>query len=794
MLYGVFFEDINYAVDGGLYGEMVQNRSFEFAGADALAGWSLVERGNPRGSMSIETDRPWSTNNPHYVRMQVGDAGEGIGLANFGYGGMVIQEGSNYVFSICARAVDSYSGQLTVQLEGSAKKGKTVKNEVLGEAQIVGLNQTWQKCTSVIKATKTDTNAHLVVIAHDPGTIDVDMISLFPEHTFKEHQNGLRADLAQMVAGLKPSFVRFPGGCIVEGKDLANRYEWKDTIGDVADRKANWNRWQSAHPESPAPQYYQSYGLGFFEYFQFCEDIGAEPLPVINCGMSCQFQDNQLVALQDLDPYVQDALDLIEFANGSASSPWGAKRAQMGHPEPFHMKYIGIGNEQWGEDYFTRYERFATAIKTKYPEIQIVSSAGAGPDGKWFDMAWPRLRSLNADIVDEHYYRTPSWFLSHADRYDSYDRNGPKVFAGEYAARTASKRNTIEAALAEAAFMTGLERDSDVVAMASYAPLFARAGYTQCPVNLIWFNKSQMYGSPSYYVQQLFSTNRGDVVLTTDLEDGREVKAAAGRIALGTYHTDAEFKEVRVAKGSKTLFSADFKTDALDWKTTGGTWTIRDGKYHQTDTQTVSSSAVGDSNWSDYTLTLKARKLGGDEGFVIGVRNCDDGSQVQWNLGGWGNQQHGIQVIGGGGDKIVDRVPGNIEADRWYDVKITLKGTRISCYLNGALVQTADVPIAKSPRLFVTASREQEADKIILKVVNPTSEAASARVRLPGLERIGSKGEAIVLAGENPGEENSFALPTKVAPVTVPLTGVSSQFSYKFKPYSVTVLRIDAER
>jgi alpha-L-arabinofuranosidase len=373
-------------------------------------------------------------------------------------------------------------------------------------------------------------HARLVLLATAKGHVDLDVVSLFPEHTFKNRRNGLRADLAQMLADMHPAFLRFPGGCIVEGMDLPNRYQWKDTLGDIAERPQNWNRWQDAIRGQTAPQYYQTYGLGFLEYFQFCEDLGCEPLPILNCGMACQFQSKQLVPLDQLDPFVQDALDLIEFANGELTTTWGAKRAALGHPAPFNLKLIGVGNEQWGEQYFERYSIFYKAIKAKYPGIRIVTGAGPGVDGGELDrwkLAWDKFKNgTPADLVDEHYYRPPQWFLDNAARYDTQDRYGPKVFAGEFAAHDRNRRNTLRAALAEAAFMTGLVRNSDAVAMSSYAPLFAKAGAFQWAPDLIWFDNTRVYGSPSYYVQALFAKNRPDVALPITVESAASAPIA----------------------------------------------------------------------------------------------------------------------------------------------------------------------------------------------------------------------------------------------------------------------------
>jgi len=404
----------------------------------------------------------------------------------------------------------------------------------LGTAKLEGLEARWKKLELSIKASGPATAARLVVLATAPGRVDLDVISLFPKNTYKQRRNGLRADIAQKIADLKPAFMRFPGGCIVEGKDLANRYQWKHTIGDIAERRQNWNRWQDAIETRPAPQYYQTYGLGFFEYFQFIEDIGAEPLPILNVGMSCQYQSKELVPLNELDPYVQDALDLIEFANGPVNSTWGAKRAAMGHPAPFNLKHLGIGNEQWGEEYFKRYEVFAKAIQARHPDIQLVSGSGPGVDDESWQLAWRKFSSgVPAQVVDEHYYRPPQWFLENATRYDPPYRNCPvessapagaanscpKVFAGEFAAHDSRDRKpSLRAAIAEAAFMTGLLRNSDHVVMSSYAPLLARAGATQWAPDLIWFDNTRVYGTVSYHVQALYSQHRPDVVLPVKVE------------------------------------------------------------------------------------------------------------------------------------------------------------------------------------------------------------------------------------------------------------------------------------
>ncbi|HNX80038.1 MAG TPA: alpha-L-arabinofuranosidase C-terminal domain-containing protein, partial [Prolixibacteraceae bacterium] len=412
----------------------------------------------------------------------------------------------------------------------------------LGET-LIQPDGNWKKYEASFKSSATDLKAHINIWFEGQGVIDVDMISLFPGDTWKNRPGGLRADLVQLLADLKPGFLRFPGGCIVEGHDLSVRYQWKKTIGNVEDRELIVNRWNTEFAHRLTPDYYQTFGLGFFEYFQLAEDIGAQPLPIINCGMACQFNTAEVVPLDQLDPYIQDALDLIEFANGPETSEWGKIRTQMGHPGSFNLKYLGIGNEQWGPQYFERYILFEKAIKARYPEITLVSSAGPQPDGDLFNYASGALKNTRAEIVDEHYYRPPVWFRENAARYDNYDRKGFKIFAGEYAAQsvgTASplNKNNWDCALSEAAFMTGLERNADVVVMSSYAPLFAHVDGWQWTPDLIWFNNLTSFGTPNYYVQKLFSVNRGDYVLAMQRnnlpltgEDGIYASAALDKSA-----------------------------------------------------------------------------------------------------------------------------------------------------------------------------------------------------------------------------------------------------------------------
>jgi len=517
-MWGIFFEDINMAADGGLYAELIKNRSFEFN--SPLMGWTEHRTAAGDGTILVLNQSAENANNPRFIRL-THFSDNPYGLSNEGFRGMGIKAGETYHFSVWGRPVWSDSAipgteaALALRLEL-----RTPDGQVIGTGRLV-LNQPpggWERDTVSFTATATAPKAQLYIFIEGRGSIDLDMFSLFPQHTWNQRPGGLRADLVQLLADMHPGFIRFPGGCIVEGRDLSNRYQWKKTIGRIEDRTVMINRWNTEFAHRLTPDYFQSFGLGFFEYFQLAEDIGAEPLPILNCGMACQFNTAEVVPLGDLDPYIQDALDLIEFANGDQTTKWGALRTALGHPAPFHLKMMGVGNEQWGPQYIERLRIFSAAIKTRYPEIRLVNSVGPDPSGERFDFLNDTLRALHADILDEHYYRKPDWFLQNAARYDHYDRNGPTIFAGEYAAQSdktvsPTNRNTWECALAEAAFMTGLERNADVVRMASYAPLFAHVDGWQWTPDLIWFDNLHAYGTPDYYVQKLFANNRGSTVI-----------------------------------------------------------------------------------------------------------------------------------------------------------------------------------------------------------------------------------------------------------------------------------------
>jgi alpha-N-arabinofuranosidase len=545
-MWGVFFEDINFAADGGIYAELVKNRSFEFS--LPMMGWRQFRlEGNGRILPTFYS--PADPANPRFIQIVV-DAPSGLfGIVNEGFRGMGIKKDETYNFSVNARVAANAPLKMKLELVNPA-------GTVIGNGELSGFTADWKKYKVSFKADQTEPKAQLRVLFAGKGTIDIDLVSLFPSDTWKNRVGGFRKDLVQMIADLKPGFVRFPGGCIVEGRDLANRYQWKTTVGPVENRKLIMNRWNVEIRNRQAPDYFQTFGLGFYEYFQLSEDLGAIPLPILNCGMSCQFNAGEVVPMNELDPYIQDAMDLIEFANGSTSTKWGKLRTSMGHPKPFNLQYLGIGNEQWDEQYIERYKVFEKALKTKHPEIKIVSGSGPSSAGNMFDYAWAELKKLSPDLIDEHYYMPPEWFLKNAGRYDSYDRKGIKVFAGEYAAHgkeatESESRNSWYSALAEAAFMTGLERNAEIVNMASYAPLLAHVEAWQWRPDLIWFDNLTSIGTPNYYVQKLFSNYKGTNVIQVQA-GGKPLTGQDSLYASGTIDKGAGKVYIKMVNSSRS--------------------------------------------------------------------------------------------------------------------------------------------------------------------------------------------------------------------------------------------------
>lgn len=568
-MYGLFFEDINYAADGGLYGELVKNRSFEFP--QSFMGWQVF------GDVKLKDDGPFERC-PHYVVLGAPNHKERrTGIQNEGYFGIGVVKGEDYRFSVWAKAPKG-KATIRVQLIDQYSMGE---HQEFVEQTLDVTSAEWKKYEIVLKSPETQKKANLRIFLKGENPVCLEHVSLFPVNTFKNRENGLRRDVAQALADVKPGLLRFPGGCIVEGTDLETRYQWKNTIGPVENRPLNQNRWEHTFDYRYYPDYYQSYGLGFFEFFQFSEDIGAEPLPVLNVGMACQFQnwDKECahVPMDQLDPYIQDCLDLIEFANGDVNTTWGKKRAEMGHPEPFNMKYIGVGNEQWDTLYYKRLTPFVKAIRAKYPNIKIVGTSGPDSEGKMFELGWQDMKKQKADLVDEHFYRPESWFLNSGLRYENYDRKGPKVFAGEYACHGKGKKwNHYEASILEAAFMTDMERNADVVYMTAYAPLLAHVDGWQWRPDLVWFDNTEMFKTVSYYVQQMYAKNKGTNVLKLTM-DGKPVAGQEGQnglFASAVLDANANTVIVKVINTGKTAQNISLNLIGLKGEKTAKTITL----------------------------------------------------------------------------------------------------------------------------------------------------------------------------------------------------------------------------
>jgi len=560
-LFGIFFEDINYAADGGLYAELIQNRSFEYQATEqstwnSLTMWELVTRGDGKGAFIAEAADPVHPDNPHYAVLHVSQPGAGVGLMNAGFDGIAIKAGERYDVSLFAKQLyvgarwgavpatpEIKPGALLVRLESQT-------GENLGEALVNWPATDWTRLTATITANRTDEAARFVVLSTIKGGLALDVISLFPQKTFRGRGNGLRADLAQVLADMKPRFIRFPGGCVAHGNGLGNMYRWKDTIGPIEQRKEQANLWH----------HHQTVGLGYFEYFQFCEDIGAKPLPVVPAGVCCQNSGQTNGAgqrglpLEQMPDYIQEVLDLIEYANGPATSTWGAKRAAAGHTEPFHLEYLGVGNEDHITPVFQkRFQMIHDAVKAKHPEITVIGTVGPSPAGPDFEAGWKIADEQNVAMVDEHYYEKPEWFLNNLHRYDGYDRAKSKIYLGEYAAHDDGRKMTLRSALAEAAYMTHLERNGDLVRLASYAPLLARIGHTQWNPDLVYFTNTEIFPTINYQVQRLFGVNSGDTWLTAMVSDPAQAADFAVSSVRDSRTGDLILKLVNAGAAAKPL-------------------------------------------------------------------------------------------------------------------------------------------------------------------------------------------------------------------------------------------------
>lgn len=770
-LFGVFFEEINFAGEGGIYAEMVRNRSL--ANSSNPDYWTLITQGTASGQIKVDATRPLNTNILQSLKLTMQSGTGSVGAANNGFWGMSLLAGSNYLLSFNACSSNGFSGPLTARLQSADG------SRIYATASFTGLTANWQHYTATLAATGTDTNARLVLSIAQPATVWLDVVSLFPQATFNNRANGLRSDLAGMIAAMKPAFMRYPGGNFIEGGNLTNAVRWKKTIGDIAQRPGHHNdSWG----------YWSTDGFGLQEYLQFCEDTGMQPLYGINCGLSLGWNGdtNNTVPLNQMGPWVQDALDLIQYANGATSTYWGAQRAANGHPAPFNLQYLEIGNENGGSFYNDRYALFYDAIKSNYPEVHLIACDwGAIPS------------SRPVEIQDEHYYSSAAAFVSYATKYDSYSRSGPKVFVGEYAVTSGSGTlGNLSAALGEAAFMTGMERNSDVVLMASYAPLFANVNGVQWQPDSLYYDNHRLAVTPSHYVQRLFSQNRGDDVLPTQVQvtAAPTNSAPTGAIGVGSWSTAVEYTNVVVTSNGVTLYQSDFvHNGTAGWQVYNGSWGVSNGLYLQSSSTTLDCrSTTGNTNWANYTISLQARKLSGNEGFLILFNWLDDNDWTWWNVGGWNNTLDGIEQMAGGAKTTLAQVAQSpIQTSQWYNIQIVLTGPRIQCYLNGTLMQDYTYAAATAG-VLASSTYSKSSGQVIVKTVNTSGSAIATTFNVGGVGSVAPTATLIQIASGSASDENSLANPTNVMTITNLLGNAGTNFTIVLPANSLSILRLQA--
>jgi alpha-L-arabinofuranosidase len=825
-LYGIFVEDINYALDGGMYPELIKNRSFEYGSVAAQTnqhGWVLTQPDNDSFTFTIgdgTTDgSALHTQNPHYAILH--NAGTDYsGIFNKGFlDGLFLVEGEEYTFSAYVKSPDASVDHIKLTVEDGS-------GYLFYEGTIDGVSGEWGKVELTFSPTLTSRAfpETRVLLEIPNGELHVDMISLMPVDTYEGIP--VRKDIGEYLEALNPSFLRFPGGCVIEGRDLESMYSWKDSIGnglsltigdttsvgDIAIRpqgKSIWNG-NATHP------YYTTYGLGFYEFFLLCEKLDCLPVPVLNAGTTCPIQSPQYIVFETDSPEfqqcVQDALDLVEFCKGGADTTWGAVRIAMGHEEPFDLQYIGIGNEQSSAEYFEHYGLFVDAFEEALRErpelfsgVQLVIANTAGSGGY---AGWDYLRA-NPDqvtgMVDEHYYELAEWFHTSTARYDSYDRDAQaKVFLGEFAAKT----NTLESALSEAAYMTGLEDNADVVEMACYAPLFGNETSIQWTPDLIWYSQDSVFGSVSYYVQQMYANNVGTNILPSTINVGEMPMESAltGKVGLGTWQTSSAYDNLKIVSNEdgSVLYESTFDdADALtngDWEFHTGDWEIIDGRLVQKKTGLPSNQSTGDSiylgesTWGNYTLTVDAQILSGSEGFLIPIAVKDSKNSIFWNIGGWNNTVSCLQTVT---DNVKSgQIAGTVRnasfsADQVYQLKVVVNDDQVTCYIDD--VEYVNYTSRTPSPLYETASVDANGD-LILKIVNVGVNPYQLAITLADCDMslYEETAHVTLLTGENPNDTNSYANPEMMVPTEFDLS-LEEALNYDCPKYSLSVIRFHAK-
>lgn len=790
-LYGIFIEDWSHQVEGGMYAEMIRNRSFDdfnsakevnlvgfamnmpgkTANTDIknpeIPGWKKL--GTNELTWSYDAIKPLNNNNKRYLKLDVSNVSDNAGIYNLGHcnnvEGIAVKKDKEYLFSVYLRS-ELKEAAMAISIETKDRK-------VLARKTISGLSGDWKKYEVSLVPNQTLTGARLVIRPLKSGEYFLDMVSLFPKDTWKGRSNGLRKDLMEKLADLKPTFVRFPGGCFVEGLGTVNSWQWKKTLGPVEQREGHWNIWGWQSTD----------GLGYFEYLQLCEDLGAEPVHVINDGISHDINDPyngkyEYVPMDKMGELVQDALDAIEYANGDITTKWGAKRAEAGHPKPFNLKYIEVGNENHGPEYAERYVLFQDAIKAKYPDVKVIMDT-------WGQDNYPTNRI--PDMRDVHRFATPYQFALNYNQFDKYDRNGPKIYFGEWCAILEHPRKeTLETGLYEAAFLTGLEKNSDHVRMTSYAPFMKNMGWKKGKPNMLNFDLDRVYGAPIYWIQKMYSENKVDSILNFEVKSPIVFQERAGTVGFGVQDTKAEFKDFKI-ETKKEIFSLDSNLSKDDLTFNGidkSKCLNSDNAFAFEDKGTQSVRSTNDAYGASYTISVMAKKIGGKNGFRLFFNGNN-----YIDLGGDGNK---TAKFGGeffykpGGLTPVTKIENlTIEENRWYELKLTVNGYDIAAYIDGKQVNSINLLSVQS--LYVSAGKSSK--EIVLKVVNVSAHEQKTEIKLPGI-KTETAASVIVLGSTDKDAINSLENPENIIPKTKVVNNISAKFEYTFPENSVTILRI----
>lgn len=796
-MYGIFFEEINYAGDGGLYAELVKNRSFEelempegyYAEGDVLhpkkvcnhisgevregsfrwttepvPGWTLSTK--DAAEMKLTKEQPKFSTAPNNLKVTIKNASTPVRLINKGYWGMNLVKDNSYQLRTIIRPASDYKGKVTALLLSE-------QGEVLASAPVdITAAGQWNDLSLAMQPTATSAKGKLALEFDAPGTVYVDYVSLFPEKTFHDRPNGLRKDVAEILEGLHPAFVRWPGGCVVEGISLENRFEWKKSLGDPAARSGEYSTWG----------YRCSYGFGYHEMLQFCEDIDAKAMFVCNVGLGCQYRMGDASPESKIAYYLDDCMDAIEYAIGDVTTEWGAKRAEQGHPEPFPLQYVEIGNENWGDEYDKRFDIFYTAIKAKYPELILISNHGLGGTGK----------IAKTDMIDPHWYVNPEFFFQNTTIFDNHPRGKYDVYVGEYACNANVGGGNMRAALSEAAFISGMERNGDLVKMTSYAPLLENRNDRSWAVNLIWLDTDQVLGRSSYYVQQMAAENRPtyNVKSNMTMSTPRIADYNEGRFGFGSWHTQVEFKDVKLTGADGAPIDLDLNKAVKK----EGEWSLDNGLLKQTSLREPAKYIVDGFNGNQFTLEFKVRKEGGNEGFFLYFGLSEDSNKgFVYNVAGWNNGTTAVEgVIGGRTSGVAgDRVSHSLETDKWYDAKLVVTPQKSELFMDGKLI-LAHAP-ETTPLQFFSSGYDEATGEVIVKVVNSEAQSYPLRIKLDGVDSVEKTGKVISLSAASDMDENSFEEPMKISPKESEYKGFGKSFDYTFPPFSYTILRVKAK-